>query len=381
MTRRRGFTMIELLISLVLMGIVMAGALRMFRTVSTAVSGTVDRQDAMQNLRFGVSQIDLLLRNAGAGVTDIQPTLVYISANVVAFNADWISPIPNSPTAVNYNPDVLPNAANAVTTAQVFGIPTSSPNVNYPDSTYRTAGALSPAETIVYYFELDTSTARTDDYHLMRQVNNNAPDEVARNILPYPGRPFFEWLRTDAAGALQTVAAASLPWRHIRPVHGDLNDTNSVAQIDSIRAVRLNMRATNGLTAPREIVRDLVTTTRIPNAGLTKQRSCGDAPIFGQTVTAVWLGTPGSPLVRIAWTAATDETGGETDVERYLIYRRSGGGAFDDALQTVPAGQATYTFDDTNLLKDTTYTWGITALDCTPQESSLRSSNAIGPIP
>ncbi len=372
MTTRRGFTLIEMLISLVLIGIVMAGALRMFRTVSTAVNATTDRQDAMQNLRFGMSQIDLLLRNAGAGTTDIQPTLIYVGSDVVAFNADWISPIPGSPTAVNFNPDVDPNATNAVTTAQKFTIPTTG--ILYPDSTYRTLGALSPAETIVYFFELDTTTARTDDYRLMRKVNNNAPDEVARNILPYPGRPFFEWLRTDQNGNLQLVAAASLPWRHTNPVHGSVSDTGAVARIDSLRAVRINMYATNGLTGSREVTRALVTTTRIPNAGLSKQRSCGDAPIFNRAVTAVSIGIPGTPSVRISWGPGVDETSGEMDIERYLIYRRTLAGGFDDALQALPAGQAGYFFDDGSVQSDSTYVYGVTALDCTPLESSMRTS-------
>ena len=55
------------------------------------------------------------------------------------------------------------------------------------------------------------------------------------------------------------------------------------AYIDSIRAVRVNIYATNGLTGTQEILRALVTTVRIPNAGLTKQRSCGDAPIFARS--------------------------------------------------------------------------------------------------
>ncbi len=353
--------------------------------MNTAVNGAVDRMDAMQNLRFGISQIDLLVRNAGAGTTDAQPTLIYINANVVSFNADWISLFPNSPTAVNYNPDADPNASNAATTAQVFAIPTSSPTVNYPDSTYRTAGALSPAETITYWFELDTSTTRTDDYHLMRQVNNSAPDEVARNFLAYPGKPFFEWLRTDVNGTLQVVPAAGdpvLPWRHFNPIHGSLTDTNAAgAYIDSVRAVRIAVRATNGLTGTREVLRNLVTTVRIPNSGLVKQRSCGDVPLFGQSVGRATLGNHSVPLARITWNRATDETAGERDVERYLIYRRTLAGAFDDALAQIPAGQTSYTYDDSSVNPDSTYIYGVTALDCTPLESSRSVSGNAGPWP
>jgi prepilin-type N-terminal cleavage/methylation domain-containing protein len=387
MKTRRGFTLIEIAIAIVMLSIVLTGALRLFRSVNTAVTGAVDRMDAMQNLRFGLSQIDLLVRNAGAGTTDAQPTLIYIGPSVVAFNADWISLFPGSPTAVNYNPDADPNASNAVTVAQKFTIPTSA--VQYPDSTYRTSGGLSPAETIVYYFELDTSTTRSDDFHLMRQVNNNAPDEVARNFLPYPGKPFFDWLRTDDAGNLQVIAAASLPMRHANPIHGSLSDTSmgatgsKVPNIDSIRAVRVSVRATNGLTGSRELLRDLVTTVRIPNAGLTKQRSCGDVPIFTSAVGVALApgSSPTAPKLRIGWVRATDEATGEKDVERYLIYRRTAAGAFDDALVQVPAGQVNYTYDDPTVVSGETYVYGVTALDCTPLESSRSTSAAFGPVP
>ena len=130
MKRTRGFTLIEIAIAIIMLSIVLTGALRLFRAVNTSVAGTVDRMDAMQNLRFGFTQIDLLLRNAGAGNTDAQPTLVYINSNIAVFNADWISPIPNSPTAVNYNPDTPANETNAVTTAQSFTIPGTS--ITYP---------------------------------------------------------------------------------------------------------------------------------------------------------------------------------------------------------------------------------------------------------
>jgi prepilin-type N-terminal cleavage/methylation domain-containing protein len=375
MKRTRGFTMIELMISLVLLGIVMTGALRIFRSISGAVTNTVDRMDAMQNLRFGFTTIDREMRNAGAGTTEIQPTLVYITGSLAVFNADLVSLVANSPTAVFYNPDADATLSNAVTTAQRFVIPTTA--VQYPDTTYRSLGALSPAETETLWFEPDTATARNDDFHLMRQVNNGRPEEVARNLLVFPGRPFFEWLRTDSIGNLTSVAAASLPWRHTNPVHGSLADTGVVARIDSIRAVRVSAYATNGQTGTREVIRELVTTVRIPNAGLTKQRSCGDVPIFNGTVLAVSTGTSASPNIRLTWTPAVDETAGERDVERYLVYRRTLAGAFDDALVIRPAGLASYSYDDGSVLRDSTYIYGVTALDCTPLESSIRTTTGV----
>ena len=263
-----------------------------------------------------------------------------------------------------------------------FTVPTTS--FQYPDSTYRTTGGeLSPAETVIYYFTLDTSTTRTDDYMLLKQVNGLASDVVARNLLPYPGRPFFEWLRTDASGNLVAVGPSELPLSHALPVHGSLADTSlgaagaKLTNIDSIRAVRVNLYSTNGQTGAREVTRALVTTIRIPNAGLTKQRSCGDAPIFGRAVAVTFTGTAAIPKVTVTWTPAIDEGTGEKDVEGYVIYRRYNAGSFEDALQSIPAGQATYSFDDASVLNDSTYVYGVSALDCTPLESSLSISARI----
>lgn len=390
MKRTRGFTILEIIIALVILSFVMAGGIGFFRSMSDSVAGTVDRMDALQNLRYAVQTLDRDVRVAGAGTVEYQPTLVYIGSSVVTYNADIVSRIPNSPTAVYYNPDADENAANAVRYGDRFTIPTSA--VVYPDTTYRsTGGQISPAETITYWFEGDTGTTRTDDYVLMRQVNNLPGDIVARNLLAYPGRPFFEWLRTDSSGSLvQVTEGASgvypaLPWRHQAPIHGSLADTTRMGgHIDSVRAVRVNVYATNGQAGAAEIRRALVTTVRIPNAGLTKQRSCGDAPIFGSTVAAAFTGTPDAPVVSLTWTAAVDETGGERDIERYVIYRRSSGVAtFDDALQSIPAGQASYTYNDASVLNDSSYVYSVSALDCTPLESpaALTGTITIPPAP
>ncbi|HXY67923.1 MAG TPA: prepilin-type N-terminal cleavage/methylation domain-containing protein [Gemmatimonadales bacterium] len=377
MKRTRGFTLIEMMISLIVLGVVMAGAILFFRSVSRAVSGTSDRMDAMQNLRYALSTLDREMRNTGAGTTGTQPQLVYISPNMVVFNADLVSLTAGSATAVNYDPDANPNAVAAPTTSQKFFIPGTS--IQYPDSTYRTTGGeLSPAETVVYWFTPDsTAAAGSGLYLLLRQVNNNAPDVVARNLLPYPGQPFFNWQISDTIGNLSFVAAATLPLRHSVPVHGSTADTGLAAKIDSIRAVQVYAYASNGMSGTQQVLRQLVTTIAIPNAGLAKQLSCGDPPIFGQAVTATWNGDTVTPKITLAWPAATDETAGQKDVQQYLIYRRTAAGSFADALQTVPAGHATYTYIDPTVLADSSYVYQIAALDCTPTESTPSTSNTV----
>ena len=376
MTRRRGFTLIEMLISLVVLSIVMGTAVWFFHGISGAVAGTADRMDAMQNLRYAVNTLDRDLRNAGAGTTDAQPTLVYISPSVVVLNGDIVSNVAGSMTAVNYDPDADPNSVSAVTTSQKFYLPTT--NILYPDSTYRTTGGeLSPAETISYWFTTDTSAGANGTYVLLRQVNNNAPTTVARNLLPFPGQPFFNWQQTDTIGNLFSVSAANLPMRHSVPIHASLGDTGVAARIDSIRAVIVSVYASNGRTGSAQILRGLQTTIRIPNAGLAKQRSCGDEPIFGKAVTALFTGTDTVPVVTVSWPAAVDEAGGQKDVQSYLVYRRTAATTFGAAMQTIPAGQATYTYNDATVLNDSTYYYQVTALDCTPLESTPSTSGSV----
>jgi prepilin-type N-terminal cleavage/methylation domain-containing protein len=375
-TRTRAFTLIEMLISLVVLGIVMGATIWFFHGVSGAVAGTADRMDAMQNLRYAVSTMDRELRNAGTGTVDAQPTLVYISPSVVVFNGDLVSLTPNSATAVNYNPDADPNSVSAPTTSQKFFLPTTT--ILYPDTTYRTTGGqLSPAETVSYWFTPDTTPNSGGTYVLLRQVNNNAPTTVAQHLLPFPGRPFFDWQETDSIGNLFAVAAGNLPMRHSVPIHASTTDTGAVAQIDLIRAVVVNAYASNGQTGSAQILREMSTTIRIPNAGLTKQRSCGDEPIFGQPVTALFTGTADVPEATVSWLPAVDETGGEKDVERYVIYRRTAATTFSGALQTLPAGQASYSYQDATVLNDSTYYYQVTALDCTPLESTPATSAAV----
>ena len=94
-------------------------------------------------------------------------------------------------------------------------------------------------------------------------------------------------------------------------------------------------------------------------------------------MTATSTGIVGAPKITLTWTPATDETGGEKDVEKYVIYRRLQAGTFDDALQSIPAGQASYTFNDVSVVSGNTYVYQVTALDCTPLESSPSTTAAV----
>src|SRR2546421_486100 len=101
-----GFTLVELLVALVVFSAVMAGALGFLRSQGRAMSLGSDRMNAVQNLQFALSTMQQRLRAAGGNVPDAQPAIIYAGRNVVAFNADYATNLPNDPFAVYYDPDV-----------------------------------------------------------------------------------------------------------------------------------------------------------------------------------------------------------------------------------------------------------------------------------
>ena len=80
----------------------------------------------------------------------------------------------------------------------------------------------------------------------------------------------------------------------------------------------------------------------------------------------------------LRWNAAVDETAGERDVTRYVIFRRLSSDLTwgDPYLSLPPAGTATYLYTDpaATLASGQTYVYGLAAQDCTPTNSSLTQS-------
>jgi hypothetical protein len=176
--------------------------------------------------------------------------------------------------------------------------------------------------------------------------------------------------------ALQPLPDSLVPVHHSARVHGSPADTARSALADSIRAVRVRFRATNGLTGKDEVVVSVDRLIPLPNAGLGMLSTCGSPPILGVglTAAAVTLGT-GEPAVNLSWNPAVDEAGGEGDVVRYVIWRRdSGATSWGDPFRAIPAGAPAYTYQDAAVTSGTAYEYALAAQDCTPTLSSLTSS-------
>ena len=372
-----GFTLVELLVALVVFSAVMAGTLGFLRSQGRAMSLGSDRMNAVQNLQFALSTIEQRLRAAGANLPGAQPAIIYAGRNVVAFNADYATNVPNDPFAIYYDPDVPAGAVTALTKAQRITLPLTT--VGYPDTSYTTGGINSPAETMIFFVAPDSTTARGDDYILFEQVNGGPPDMVSRNIIGSPTTVYFDYYRlASVAGTLSidSLPAARLPLVHTVPIHLAPADTGAAAVIDSIRGIRVTFTVTNGLSGAAERRYTLVRFMELPNIGIASRRTCGDAPILGTALTASSITqTDGTPAVRLAWNAATDEYAGEKDVVQYVIWRkRITDLTWGTPYLSLPAGNPTYVYDDAAVTSGATYQYQLAAADCTPSSSPTTAS-------
>ncbi len=372
---RRGFTLTEIMVSIVVLLLVFAMTLPLFRTQVRAMGSMAGRSDAQQNVRFAISTIERQIRVAGAGVADAQPLLVQADPFAVTFNADYATRDTAAEGgafgAVYYDPDLPVGSTMSMTPSQQVTLPLSS--VVWPTTSYyQGAGPLSAAETISFWVALDNSVGSNGRYALFRRVNAMPVDTLARGIVLDPLTPPFTYETIDGTGTVQTVPASSLPAFHVA-VHGSPADTGSSALTDQIRFLEIHLIGTfierNGTQTQR--VADA--SIRLLNAGLLNHATCGDPPIFGQTVTAV----ASAGRVTLTWQPAADEYGGEKDVVRYVIYRRLPAGAFADPLASIPSGSASYSFADTQVSSGNSWIYGVTAEDCGGQFSPMATSNQV----
>ncbi|HEU0051541.1 MAG TPA: hypothetical protein VFQ39_00145, partial [Longimicrobium sp.] len=307
---RAGMTFVELLVALVIAAAVVGGAMTLFRSEADAVAAGSGRMNVTQNYRFALSTLSRDLRTAGIGATPTQPQLVYAGADVVAFNANYASRDANDYYAVYYDPNADANAVQALRREDRFTLPRTT--FAYPDTSFTDQGMNGAAETIIFYFSPDSSTSRTDDFVLWRQVNRTPAEVVSRNLLRTPGKSFFEYLRQvdpdDAPALIEPVPSNQLPLAHTARYHGADADTGAVAAIDRIRGVRVNVTATNGRTGTREQKQSGTRAVRLSNAGVAMLQTCGELPVFGSGLGAVALvNADGSRSVRLTWSPASDE--------------------------------------------------------------------------
>ncbi len=381
-TTRNGFTLVEVMIVLVIFGFVVAGAMGFMATQSKAFYRGTERMTALQNLRFTLDRLETDIQTAGTNVPPGQPWMLYADENVVAFVGDHTTNVANSVGSVFYDPGAPNGAVSALRTpVTIPGSPFVVGDTLYHDP----PGSSIPsgAELLIFFFTEDTATARTDDYQLFRQVNATRPELVSRNLLRMGSEPFFRFFyQKDSVGVAtfnDSIPSARLPLAHLAKKEGSPADTGQSVTLDLFRSVRVQLRSTNGLTGPEERTADLTHVVDLRNAKYPRLATCGDDPILGSVgFTAMDVDTAGADAVLMSWNPATDETGGETDVIRYTIWRHiQGFPPSVDPYLSIPAGAASYSYLDTNVEIGKTYVYSIAAQDCTPLLSNPVSASPV----
>jgi prepilin-type N-terminal cleavage/methylation domain-containing protein len=374
---RAGFTLIEMMISITLLLMIFAIAVPFFRAQAGAVDRYAGRLDAQLNARFGINTVDRELRAAGVGIVDAQPMIVQADKMAITFNGDLVTHDSTAVGAVYFDPDVDSTVTAEMIRSNPITLPLSTKS--YPDSTYVQSGSLTPslAETISYYLVRDSSAgARSDQYNLYRRVNATTPRLIAKGVIIPSGQPAFRYFKNDTLGASIEISQALLPLYHTA-VHGSPADTQKSALTDSIRVVRAKFAGIFHDARRGDIIDTVESGVRIMNSGLVKRTTCGDPPILGVSVTATVSGsTPRT--VTLTWNRATDEAGGEKDVEKYAIYRRMASDpSFDEPVLSRPAGSTSYTYVDNTVVSGQQYIYGIAAIDCTPLSSSVAATSTV----
>ena len=228
----------------------MVGALSFLQIQTKGFRTGLDYMSTVQTLRYAVGTLEQDIQTAGTNLSPGQPEVVYAGADVIAFNADYGTRTRVDPFAVFFDPDLEDRSSRAMRASDRAHIPQTS--FSYPDSTYREGSGLpGPAETLVFYFVEDQSTSRSDDFSLYRQVNREEPQLVADNLLRVENQPFFRYMKESEFG-VDSIADGLLPLSHSIPIHGSAADTGRVSLVDSIRAARITVAATNGREGERE---------------------------------------------------------------------------------------------------------------------------------
>lgn len=387
MRNRRGMTVIELLIAMTVFLLVLASALTFLSRQLQAFGRNQAEMSMLQNLSFANDVLNQELRLAGARVPDQQPPVIYAGTDAFIFNADYASNT-DSLFAAYFNPALPSGEVSALTLARQIVLPGTSPAFTYPAVNYYADGNAainSPAETISWVFQPDTSTPASNDFVLMRQVNDRPPEPVVRNVIRTPGTNFFRYsyrripVSGTASATVDTVPSAWMPLRHSVPLHASTADTGSAARIDSLVAVDVSFTVTNGLTGAAFRSRPITFTVPLLNLTTKEFTACGSPPILGTALTASWrvTATPPDTLMLLTWSRATDETGGERDVRAYVIWRRPKGAPdWGEPIATVAAGSPTPSWQDQTAKPVAPgYDYALAAQDCSGQLSTLATAS------
>lgn len=387
---RRGVTLVELLVTMSIFGVVGASAVGFLLAQSKGFRVTATRSEQIQNGRFGRDLMRQEMRTAGTNTTDFQPVIVYAGDSVFAFNSDLLTNRVDSAKftgAIYTDPYATSSEASSFDLGSAQAIPGTS--FTYPLANYSTvAGTTGEAETIIFRFVRDTGSSNSSDYMLLRQINNGKAEMIASGLRKVGTTPFFRYWYdptrySSTLTDLDTVPRTWVPLAKTVAQRGAIPDTGTAVttRIDQIRTVEVNFEATHPTTGGSERVNYQVP---LPNAAVDRQaRACGRSPIAPSAPAVAW--NPDSLAVLLSWTKAADDGGGESDAVRYVIWRKiTGAATWGSPLASISVNGATSTYRykdggvDTGLGRS--YQYALAVQDCTPNLSGVAgSANVVVP--
>jgi prepilin-type N-terminal cleavage/methylation domain-containing protein len=387
MRNRRGFTLIEMLISVTMLLFITGAAVQFLRKQTSLVASTTSKMDALQNAEFAGTQIERELREAGAGVVDKQPMLVQMDSEALTFNANMVSIDSGDVSAVYQLVDADTAGVRVMWKSERSMLPNQS-TYYYPDTTYMSGAAPSSAETISYYFRPDSTTSgQSNDYLLMRRVNARPPTLVARGIVKDPRDtfPFFTYYKADSTNTLVPILESKMPLIHTAVLHGSTADTGKSAQTDSVKAVRIHfLAAARDARTGKDALRSVEIQVRMMNSGLLDFNSCGALPQPEPAPTVVTnVAGAATRFAKLTWLPSPDDnSSGEKDIERYAIYRkRLATDPWGDPIESVIAGKASYSFTDYAVVLNGTYIYSVVPQDCSPNLAEIFNPSTSVTIP
>jgi type II secretory pathway pseudopilin PulG len=359
---RGGFTLVEMMMAVLLTTIVFAITIPFFRMQTRAVEAGAGKLDAVQNARYAQAIIDREVRMAGGIVG--QPIIVQAAAFSLAFNVDLVTRFANDASATYYDPTADSLTTDSWQPGRAKALPTSASKM-YPAVFYTDAsGIQSPAETITYFAKVDNTTGRTDLYTLFRRVNDRDSTVVARNLwIPSDTNYLFKYSRVDSSGAIVAVPQASLP------IYWD----NATKQADSIRMVTMRLATLyRDNRLQKDIVKTMYSNTKLLNAGMLRQNTCGTEPLGPTNVVATQVYVSGTlTKITVTWDKSLEETAGEKDVALYVIMRRPAAGTDWEVLSNLVANNsASYAWDDYTF-QSGAWVYGVISQDCSPANSPV----------
>lgn len=406
-----GFTLVELLISLVLSSLMFSAMLVVFQTQTRINTVEMDVVEAQQNARVAMSSLSQDIRQAGYFIDSFNKQPIWLDAapHQLVFNANL------SDQFVAMNKDsAVPLSDGTMYRPGDYAAPPQEENLPAHLDRY-----LNESETIrltldrTYDGQVTTSdhqpgTVNPNVFTLTKEINGNPPAVLAYNVrgpIPFPDGtsppPVFQywgtfvsdeelhlWGDSDTTGYLSAGEKAAL-------TRVPTSQLPNIRQVDITIMVEtsrpdFNYQGAGSTPSNPYPYRSYVLRRRIRarNVGINPLGLvlCGNPP--GSPMNPGGYDTPNDQgeSITLSWDSSIDEYMGEGDVQYYSIYRRLETGDYQSVGQVQAFGiDTTYTFVDDGDIDNfdapedgSPYYYYITAWDCAPQQSD--PSAVVGPV-